>query len=178
MSQSGAATLALQPDDRAIVAGTTYRSGHRIITLVRFRAPVDRITNLKIKPKVFSAASSGLSIDRSKPKRAPTHGALVTYVGTEPAATFFTVLRPTAGRLQGGRCAPPSAANAGHKRCTRYSQVGVFQFKDGAGKNQFRFTGRVNGHKLAPGKYSLRASPHNSGGIGVSAFAAFRVKPG
>ena len=176
MSQSGATALAVQPDDRAIVAGTTYRNGHTIITLVRFRAPVDRITNLKIKPKEFSAASSGLSIDRSHPQKKRTHGALVTYAGTEPSATFFSVLRPRPGRLEHGQCKPPSSANAGHKRCTRYSQVGVFQFKDGAGKNQFRFTGRVNGHKLAPGKYSLRASPHNSGGIGVSAFAAFRVK--
>jgi uncharacterized delta-60 repeat protein len=178
MSQSGATALALQPDDRAVVAGTTYRNGHRVITLVRFRAPVDRITNLKIKPKGLSAASSGLSIDRSHPKKKHTHGALVSYVGTEPSATFFSVLRPRPGRLQNGHCFPPSSANAGQKRCTRYSFVGFFEFKDRAGRNHFWFTGRLTGHKLPPGRYSLRAIPHNSGGVGSASFVPFRVKSG
>ena len=105
-------------------------------------------------------------------------GAVVSYVGTEPATTTFSVRRPATGRLQGGRCAPPSQANLGHKHCTRYVAVGSFKHRDRAGTNQFRFTGRVHGHKLSSGSYRLSAVPHNSGGAGRAVFVSFSVKSG
>jgi hypothetical protein len=53
--------------------------------------------------------------------------------------------------------------------------VGSFGHLDQAGANQFRFTGRIGGRKLRPGVYSLEATPHDEGGVGVPVFADFRV---
>ena len=175
MSSSGAVALVLQSDDRPVVVGTTYKNNHRAFTLVRFRAPLDRITRLKIKPATILAAAKGPPVTATK-KHAL--GGIVTYVGTEPATTTtFTVQRSAGpGRVQGGRCVGLSQKNRHHKRCTRYSNLGSFKHSDVVGLNRFRFTGRVHGHTLQPGRYRLRAVPRNSGGSGAPAYVGFHVR--
>jgi uncharacterized delta-60 repeat protein len=175
MSESGATTLVLQPDDRPVVIGTTYKNGHKAFTLVRFRAPTDVITRLMIKPSSIVAAPNGPPVKPAKAR--PPRGGVVTYIGSEPATTTtFTVQQPAPGRVQGRRCAKPSPKNRHHKRCTRYLSVGNFKHHDAVGLNRFRFTGRVHGRTLGRGRYRLRAIPRNSGGLGLPAYVAFRVK--
>ena len=174
MSESGATTLALQPDDRPVVIGTTYKNGHKAFTLVRFRAPTDVIAHLKINPSSIVAAPKGPPV---KPAKKKPRGGVVTYIGTEPATTTaFTAQRPAAGRVQAGRCVKPSHKNRHHKHCTRYVSVGGFEHHDAVGRGRFRFTGRVHGHTLGKGRYRLRALPRNTGGVGLAAYVGFRVK--
>ncbi len=58
-------------------------------------------------------------------------------------------------------CSPIVAgkpSNRRAKRCTRYPAVrGAFSHKGKAGRNAFRFSGRVSNRKLAVGRYRLRA---------------------
>jgi hypothetical protein len=47
---------------------------------------------------------------------------------------------------------------AKHHRCTRLRAVGSFSKRDRSGVNRLRFTGRLHGRTLAPGRYVLRAT--------------------
>jgi hypothetical protein len=54
----------------------------------------------------------------------------------------------------------PSPKNRTARRCTRYVAVkGSLTVIGRAGNNSFRFTGSVNGARLAPGTYRLLAAP-------------------
>lgn len=129
-----------------------------------------RITGLLLSPPIFFAARRGAST------AARSVGALVSYVDSEPATTTFTVQRAGAGRRAGGRCVASARRNRGRARCTRYVSVGSFAHADAAGANRFRFTGRVGGRTLAPGRYRLQAIPTNSAGRGLPAYRNFEVK--
>ena len=52
----------------------------------------------------------------------------------------------------------PGAAKPGAKRCIRIQKLkGSFAHQGAAGQNAFRFTGRLRGKALPPGRYSLVA---------------------
>lgn len=134
---------------------------------------IDRIRNLRIRPSTIIPAARGPSV---VPGRKRKRGATVSYTGSQPATTTFSVQRAGAGRRQGDRCVKRTKRNGRHRRCTRYLTLGGFKHIDAAGANRFRFTGRVRHRKLRPGRYRLRAVPRNSAGIGPAAFRQFRVK--
>lgn len=133
--------------------------------------PADRIRALKISPAIFRAASRGPSV-----RAAARTGTVVSYVGSQAATTTFTVQRPSAGRRSGRRCVKAGKRNRKAKRCTRYVAVGSFTHRDVVGANRFRFSGRLHGRKLTPGRYRFRAVPRNVGGTGAPALKGFRVK--
>jgi hypothetical protein len=132
---------------------------------------VDHISGLKVAPSPFVAASSGPTV-----KAARSTGAVVSYKGTDVATTTFTVVRPVAGRRQGKRCVKPTTRNRSHGRCTRSVVAGSFKHADVGGANRFRFTGRLRGKRLRPGRYVMRAVPRNAAGVGTTATRAFRIK--
>lgn len=114
-----------------------------------------------IAPGSFRAASSGASASRS---RAPI-GAKVFYRLSETATVTFGVERATAGRRVGGRCVKRTRANRTRRRCTRYVALrGSFKKVGGAGLNSLRFSGRLNGRKLAVGSYKLVATARDGSG--------------
>jgi virginiamycin B lyase len=142
-------------------------------TFTTTAARLDLITNLVLEPSLITAARSGPSVTaarRAKP------GAIVTYAGTQEATTTFTVQRPVAGRRQGRRCVKPTRRTKAGRRCTRYRPVGSFTHDDTVGENSFRFSGRVKGRTLRPGRYRLRAIPNNAAGDGRTTVRRFRVK--
>lgn len=131
---------------------------------------VDNISKLRLTPQTFAAASSGASVAARK-------GATVSYVGTQPAKTTFTVQRRVVGRKVAGHCVKATKGNVRKRPCARYVTVGSFTHNDAAaGAVRFRFTGRVSGHKLRPGSYRLRAVARNAAGTGAPAVAKFTIK--
>jgi len=52
---------------------------------------------------------------------------------------------------------------------------GSFTRTGNAGTNRFRFTGRLDGDKLAVGDYRLIATPTTGGKTGLTASTAFRI---
>jgi hypothetical protein len=52
---------------------------------------------------------------------------------------------------------------------------GGFTRSDTAGRNALRFTGRIGGRALAPGRYRLSATPSAGGISGRAVSAAFRI---
>jgi hypothetical protein len=132
---------------------------------------VGRITQLRLSPARFVAASTGPSV-----KAAATRGTVVTYADSQVATTTLTVQRPTQGRRKGAACVKAKKRPPKAKRCTRYVKAGSFSHADTAGPNRFRFTGRVGGRKLKPGAYRLRVVARNSAGAGKPATRRFRIK--
>lgn len=109
------------------------------------------LTALSASPDSFRAAGSGASI-------ASVVGSRISFTLSEAASVGFRVERRLPGRRVRGHCVRPERSNRGARKCTRYVTLrGSFTFQGHPGANTFRFTGRLQGRKLAPGRYRLRA---------------------
>jgi hypothetical protein len=105
-----------------------------------------------ISPSAFPAAPRGPTALPSASRR---YGAKVAYTLNEPADVSFTVTQRRRGR--------------------RVTRRGSFTRSGTAGVNRFRFTGRLVGRKLKPGKYQLVATPSTGANPGRAAGASFRM---
>jgi hypothetical protein len=129
-----------------------------------------RIQALSVAPNAFRAANIGGAIVSAKKAKAPV-AATVAYVLSAAATVKFTVERKVSGRKAGKRCVKRTKANKSGKKCALYKPVkGDFSHSGAAGLNTFKFSGRIGGKGLAPGRYQLL------GKTGTSSVAAgFRI---
>jgi hypothetical protein len=102
-----------------------------------------------LAPAAFRAAASGPPSSPAGP------GARVAYTLDRPANVVFTVQRTRPGRRARGRCVAPRSANRRARPCLRTLRAGAFRGRGTAGPNVLRFSGRLNGRRLAPGSYRL-----------------------
>jgi uncharacterized protein YkwD len=102
-----------------------------------------------LAPAAFAAAASGA------PSSAAGPGARVAYTLDRAASTVFTVQRALPGRRAGRRCVAPKPSNRRGRACARTLRVGAFRQQGSAGVNVLRFSGRLNGRRLAAGAYRL-----------------------
>jgi hypothetical protein len=129
---------------------------------------VPRDSKPKLSPTTFMAFSSGPSIVAAKAR-----GTLISYTDNQSATTVFKVQRAVGtGVISHGKCVKASSAHTGRK-CIRFRKVGRFKHHDSAGLNRFRFTGRVGGKKLRPGRYRLISRPVNAAGKAGSSHTNF-----
>lgn len=130
-------------------------------------APV--ITAASVRPRVFAVAGR-------RTRRRTTRGTTFRYRLSERARVRFVLQRRTRGRLQRGRCRRPARVNRRGRRCTRLVAAGSFTQAGAAGPNRRRFTGRVRGRALRPGRYraTLRATDA-AGNRSLPRRLAFRV---
>jgi hypothetical protein len=136
----------------------------------------DVIDGLGFTSPTFRAADSGPSATAA----ATPVGTVVTFTLARTARVTFTVQRPAPGRsAKHGRrdtCDRPSRKNKHKRACKRWVGVTGSFVRDGvAGSNRFRFTGRMAGHKLAPGRYRLVATPVAGGRRLAVAYASFTI---
>ncbi|MFA9269872.1 MAG: hypothetical protein ACEQSX_03825 [Baekduiaceae bacterium] len=131
------------------------------------------VSALTLAPSTFRAAKSGPSAVAA---RAPI-GTVVTTKLSAAAKLTFRVERAAAGRKVGGRCVAPTRRNRSAKACTRWPTMSSRFTADGeAGTNRLRFTGRLGGLRLAPGRYRLVVTPADSRGrVSDPRRAAFRI---
>jgi hypothetical protein len=109
------------------------------------------LSSVALAPGSFRAAATGQAVS----SRAPV-GARVFYRLSEAATVTWGVEKGTVGRTVGGRCVRKTRRNASKRRCLRFVRMlGSFQTRGAEGQNGFRFSGRLNGKKLAPGSYKL-----------------------
>jgi hypothetical protein len=135
------------------------------------------VGSASVSPSSFPAAPSGPSATASRLRK---FGTKVTYTLSQAASVRFTVQQPQLGRkVRHGRkttCDRPTAKNAKRKRCTRIVTLsGSFTLTGVAGTNKFHFTGRLNGKRLAPGKYMLVATPQANGKTGRAVATSFKI---
>jgi hypothetical protein len=87
----------------------------------------------------------------------------VTFTLDQAASVRFTVQQPRRRKGKHGK---------------RFVTLkGSFTIAGLAGTNKFHFTGRLNGKRLALGKYRLVATPKANGEIGKKATAGFTIIP-
>jgi hypothetical protein len=130
-----------------------------------------QIQSLSVRPHKFGAANVGGAILSAKKKAKAPIGTTVTYSLSAGAATEFFVKRRLPGRRVGKRCVKPTKTNRTKKRCSRFKRVtGGFTHSGQAGANSFKFSGRLNGKALKPGRYRLVGKTGS-----VSRTASFRI---
>jgi hypothetical protein len=129
-----------------------------------------RIRALRLKPRRFRAARRGGSVSAAL-------GARISYRLSEAANVRFRVQRRAAGRRAGRRCVKPRRGNRGRKGCVRWvRQRGSFSRRGKAAANSLRFSGRLAGRRLRPGRYRLIAVPTDpAGNRGRAVRAGFRI---
>jgi hypothetical protein len=140
-------------------------------------ATVATASRLTIAPRSFPAAATGPSARASAKRRKPRPtGATVRFRLNVAATVRFTVQRSTSGRRVGKSCVALKRSNRKRRHCTRFVAVrGSFTRTGAAGSSRFRFTGRLGGHKLAPGSYRLVATPRAGGRAGHATRTTFRI---
>jgi hypothetical protein len=110
------------------------------------------VSGLKLSPSAFPAAPNGPSAIASARR---SFGAKVAYTLNAAADVRFTIDRRRRGR--------------------RVTLRGSFTRSGAAGANSFRFSGRLGGSELKPGRYRLIATPRTGGKAGLAATAPFRI---
>jgi hypothetical protein len=132
------------------------------------------VQRLRISPTAFRPAPTGPSVGVA---RRAAYGTVVTYNLDRAGSVRFTVARPQAGRRGAhGVCLAPTKRNKTARTCTRLVTLrGGFTVSGRAGANSFRFTGRLNGTRLTPGRFLLNAMPISGTLKGRTMSAAFRI---
>ncbi|MFL5816500.1 MAG: beta-propeller fold lactonase family protein [Conexibacter sp.] len=149
----------VQAIDAYGVAGPIARVS---VSVAPAASAVPKLSQLALAPARFRAAGHGGSIAAAHRKRTAPIGTTMSYRLDRAARVTFTVTKRLAGVRRNGRCvAAPrkrSATRAAKaKRCTRTLTLGAFAHSSRAGASSFRFTGRVKGKALTPGRYALTA---------------------
>jgi virginiamycin B lyase len=127
------------------------------------------VQSLSLSPRSFRAAKAGASVSAKV-------GAKVTYRLSAAGSVKFTVQKETKGRKKGKKCVKETKRNRKAKKCKLYKAVrGSFTHSGKAGSNSFKFTGRVGGKSLKPGKYRLVATAGSSkSGVKQTSFKIVR----
>jgi hypothetical protein len=130
-----------------------------------------QIQSLSLAPHKFSAANVGGAIVSAKKKAKAPIATIVTYSLSAAATVTFGVERRLPGRKVGKRCVKPTKANRTKKKCSRFKPVkGSFTHSGQSGQNRFKFSGRLNGKALKPGRYRLVGKTGS-----VSKTASFKI---
>jgi hypothetical protein len=133
------------------------------------------VSSLRGAPRSFAAAKAGASIATTKKAKV---GTTVRYTTSEDSTTTFSIFKSSTGIRKGTRCVKATRGATG-KRCARLvRQRPRFTHSDQAGTVTLRFTGRLGGKALRPGRYVLRATGANSKGAGNEVRAAFKIVKG
>jgi hypothetical protein len=183
--QPGAGAIPVSAGLSGLQAGTTYYwdisasnasgpSTSAVGMLTTVAAPA--LSLLKLSLTSFHAAGSGASIAKKKTR---TPGTVISYIDSEAATTTFVIEAERAGVESDKRCiAPkPHSKRKPGRPCIRLVALGSFKHADSAGANSFRFSGRLGGHALTHGHYTLTATPENSfQTTGAPLSARFAVK--
>jgi hypothetical protein len=109
------------------------------------------VSGYALSATAFRAASSGGSVAAKK----PPVGTRVKYTLSEASMVTFSVTKTVAGRKRRGKCEKPSKRNRRGKACKLTVALGSFAGPGNAGADSFKFTGRLKGRKLPPGRYKL-----------------------
>jgi hypothetical protein len=181
-------TMALAPGSRAIDAAPgcpppdtdqrgVARPQGRACDIGAFEAPpqpaalvhdtsAPTVRSLRMSPtRLRPLGGHGSSIAR---KRRHRRGATVRYRLSEAATVTFTLERAVRGVRVGRGClrvARADVAASSRRRCRTYRRLrGSFKHAGLAGRNKFKFTGRLRGKRLKSGRYRLVARPRDAAG--------------
>jgi hypothetical protein len=128
--------------------------GQTATAQITYTVKVLRLTRINISPRAFQAATHG----PATLARLDT-GAFITYADSFAGRTTFRVMR-CAGR---------------NGSCRKLRLLGTLTHRDRAGVNRLRFTGRLHGRALSPGRYVLQVGTTFAGQRSRRTTAAFTI---
>lgn len=137
---------------------------------VLLRAGLPSVRAFGLTRARLRAARAGPSFGASA---APRTVASVTL--DAPASVLFSVERATPGRSAFGVCFSVNRNNRALRPCTRFLSIGRHRVALPAGRARLRFSGRLDGRPLRPGRYRLAAVPSAAGRRGDAAHASFTI---
>jgi hypothetical protein len=115
-----------------------------------------QIQSLTIAPTAFKPVNVGGAVLSKKRKSKAPVSTTITYRLSGAAVVVFSVERRLPGRRVGKRCVKQTRTNRSKKKCSRFKRVkGSFANSGQAGQNRLKFSGRIAGKSLKPGRYRL-----------------------
>jgi hypothetical protein len=125
--------------------------------------PPGVLTSLAVFPKAFRPLKGGGAVVSAAKSPKARRGSTVRYSLSAASTVTFNVERGLKGRRVGGKCRKQTRSNREKKRCTRFKALkGGFIHQGAASQNSFKFSGRIRGKPLKPGKYRLVGRTGNS----------------
>jgi hypothetical protein len=121
-----------------------------------------RVVGLRVSPRTFAVGSGG---------------AVISYALWRPASVRVSIAHKVTGRRLGERCVAPRRALRHRATCTRWVSIGVLRRPlAAAGRQAFRFSGRIAGRALTPGSYRATiVATDASGNAGQPKTASFTI---
>lgn len=152
--------VATSPDGTAATPDATFTTAPAGASTAQPPA----LTHLTITRSSFFAA----------PLRHHKTGTTISYTDSLAARTTIVVLEQIAGVKLHGRCVKPSS-HRHRPKCARLVKLGSFTHADRVGANAVRFSGRLGGQKLPPGRYVLELTPQLAAQSGKTVSLRCRV---
>jgi hypothetical protein len=142
--------VASNPDGTTIGTDQTFRTAGAVAAAGSGRP---RFLSASVRPGVFAVHRAGRAATRGR--RRPPIGTTFRYSLSEPARVLFTIERILPGRRVGRACVAQTAHNRKRRPCVRLAKPRRFAVGAIAGSNITRFTGRIGGRALVPGRYRV-----------------------
>lgn len=137
---------------------------------------VPRFLSASVRPAVFAAQRRARAGHLGR-RQAPI-GTTFRYSLSENARVMFTIAQILPGRRVGRACVAPTRRIRTGRACTLLGKPRRFAVDALAGPNTTRFTGRIGGHALPPGRYQVTLLATDSAGRRSPAKRlTFRVVP-
>jgi hypothetical protein len=112
---------------------------------------------------------------RKHAKHKPPLGTTFTFTISQPAKMTLSFARMLNGRKVGGRCVAPTRQNRHHRACQRSVGAGTLTFVGTKGKNKLPFGGKINGHFLARGRYTVTVTASANGLVSTRSTLTFTI---
>jgi hypothetical protein len=130
-----------------------------------------RVQALAVSPTAFKPVNLGGAVISAKANKKAPVATTVSYSLSAAATVTFSAARKVGGRKAGKKCVKTTKANRSKQKCTILKPVkGSFTHSGAGGFNKFRFSGRIGGKALRPGRYVLNAAAGSS-----SKAASFKI---
>lgn len=147
---SGAAIDTSSPGKHTFTVTGTDQAGRTGSATVTYsvQGPPPRVSHVHQKSRRW----------REHGKRArhrPPIGTVFTFTLSEKASVKLSFARHLPGRRSGRRCVAPTRHNRHHRGCVRLARAVTLTLSGRAGRNRLAFRGKIRGHYLKPGTYTL-----------------------
>jgi hypothetical protein len=188
-SASGSAAQAVGALLTGLAPGTTYHYRLGTTNSSGTQAGADRtfttsspsspltpptISKLKASRRVFRAARASTPLTGVTSRR-HKKGTTFSFRLDKAASVTVRIERKLRGRRVKGRCRRATRRLRHRPRCTRYVRKVTLKRTGHAGLNKVRFTGRVHGRALRPGRYRATFRASNSAGKSKRGRLRFRI---
>jgi streptogramin lyase len=135
-----------------------------------------------VRPSLFAVqrgrASQG-GRARKPASRQPPIGTTFRFTLSEAARVAFTIQPILPGREVGRGCVAKTRRNRANHACTRLGEPGGLAVNAVAGQNSTKFSGRIGGHLLTPGRYLVTLVASDAAGRrSAPVRLRFQVVPG